>query len=84
MPHIGHDLERLNVIPGTVPAPTNWPKGCRFFERCRYSWARPEHEHPRLYDVGPNHTSRCHLAVEPQHRNQPHEPLVARQGAGAA
>src|SRR2546423_13149083 len=84
MPHIGHDLERLNVIPGTVPAPTNWPHGCRFRERCPYSWDLPEREHPPLYDVGANHTSRCHLAVEPQHRNQPHEPVVVREGVGAA
>jgi len=84
MPHIGRDTERLNVIPGTVPAPTNWPPGCRFFERCRYSWDRPEHEHPPLYDVGANHKSRCHLAAEPQHRDQPHEPVVLREGVGAA
>ena len=84
MPHIGHDTERLNVIPGTVPAPTSWPKGCRFFDRCRYSWDLPEHQHPPLYDVGANHRSRCHLAKEPQRRNQPHEPLVVREGAGAA
>src|SRR2546430_11197747 len=76
MPHIGHDLERLNVIPGTVPAPTNWPHGCRFRERCPYSWELPEREHPPLYDVGQGHISRCHLAREPQRRNQPHPPLV--------
>ena len=84
MPHIGHDMERLNVIPGTVPAPTEWPLGCRFFDRCRYSWDLPEHDHPPLYDVGANHKSRCHLAIEPQRRNQPHEPLVVREGSGAA
>jgi len=84
MPHIGHDQERLNVIPGTVPSPTNWPHGCRFRERCPYSWDLPEHEHPPLYDVGAGHTSRCHLAREPQRRSHPHEPLVVQEGVGAA
>ncbi len=84
MPHIGHDQERLNVIPGTVPAPTNWPHGCRFRERCPYSWERPEREHPPLYDVGAAHVSRCHLAVEPERRNNPHAPLVVVEGVGAA
>lgn len=84
MPHIGHDQERLNVIPGTVPAPTNWPQGCRFRERCPYSWELPEREHPRLYDVGAGHVSRCHLAIEPERRNHPHTPLVVAAGVGAA
>src|SRR6266550_1527629 len=84
MPHIGHDQERLNVIPGTVPAPTNWPHGCRFRERCPYSWELPEREHPPLYDVGAGHVSRCHLAREPERRNHPHPPLVVLEGAGAA
>src|SRR6476469_6351236 len=76
MPHIGHDQERLNVIPGTVPAPTEWPKGCRFRERCPYSWDLCEREHPPLYQVGAGHVSRCHLAIEPERRNNPHPPLV--------
>src|SRR5436190_440361 len=84
MPHIGHDQDRLNVIPGTVPAPTNWPHGCRFRERCPYSWERPEREHPPLYDVGAAHVSRCHLAVEPERRNNPHAPLVVVEGVDAA
>ena len=84
MPHIGHDQERLNVIPGTVPAPTNWPHSCRFRERCPYSWDLPEREHPPLYDVGTGHVSRCHLAREPERRNHPHEPLVVLEGVSAA
>jgi len=84
MPHIGHDQARLNVIPGTVPAPTNWPQGCRFYERCPYSWNLPAHEHPPLYDVGANHISRCHLAREPQRRQDPHPPLVVQEGVDAA
>ena len=84
MPHIGHDQERLNVIPGTVPAPTEWPAGCRFRDRCPYSWDRCEREHPPLYQIGTGHVSRCHLAVEPERRNSPHPPLVVEAGVAAA
>jgi peptide/nickel transport system ATP-binding protein len=84
MPHIGHDQERLNVIPGTVPAPTDWPVGCRFHDRCPYSWELPRHQHPPLYEVGAGHISRCHLAIEPDRRNHPHEPVVVVEGVGAA
>jgi len=84
MPHIGHDQERLNVIPGTVPAPTEWPSGCRFRERCPYSWDLCEREHPPLYEIGSGHISRCHLAIEPERRNNPHPPLVVQAGVAAA
>jgi len=84
MPHIGHDQDRLNVIPGTVPAPTEWPSGCRFRERCPYSWDLCEREHPPLYQIGSGHVSRCHLAIEPERRNNPHPPLVVQEGVAAA
>ena len=77
MPRVGEERERLQTIPGTVPPPTNWPSGCRFHDRCPYSWDRTEREHPPLYEVETGHFSRCHLAEEPQRRSQPHEPMVA-------
>jgi oligopeptide/dipeptide ABC transporter ATP-binding protein len=82
MPRVGQEKERLDTIPGTVPPPTAWPSGCRFRDRCRYSWERCAVEHPPLYKIGTAHVSRCHLAEEPQRRAQPHEPLV-EQMAGA-
>ncbi|HJQ54500.1 MAG TPA: ABC transporter ATP-binding protein [Gemmatimonadaceae bacterium] len=85
MPHIGHDKDRLNVIPGTVPAPTDWPHGCRFRERCPYSWDLCAREHPPLYEIGSSaHVSRCHLAIEPERRNNPHPPIVVQEGVAAA
>jgi len=84
MPRVGGDAERLATIPGTVPAPTAWPKGCRFRDRCMYAWDRCAEEHPPLYQIGGAHTSRCHLAVEPERRAHPHEPLAAQRGASAA
>jgi oligopeptide/dipeptide ABC transporter ATP-binding protein len=84
MPRVGGESERLATIPGTVPPPTAWPEGCRFRDRCPYAWERCEREHPPLYQVGAAHTSRCHLAVEPERRAHPHPPLAAQRGATAA
>jgi len=78
MPKVGQERERLQTIPGTVPPPTNWPAGCRFHDRCRYSWERTERAHPPLYEIETGHLSRCFLAEEPQRRAQPHEPMVAQ------
>jgi len=78
MPQVGHERERLQTIPGTVPPPTNWPSGCRFHDRCRYAWERTERAHPPLYEVEAGHFSRCFLAEEPERRAHPHEPLVAQ------
>ena len=82
MPQLGSDRDRLNVIPGTVPAPDDWPRGCRFHDRCPFAWDRTEHEHPPLYQVGEGHISRCHLAEEPERRNNPHEPFVLSKHTG--
>ena len=84
MPRVGGSSERLATIPGTVPAPTNWPSGCRFRERCEYAWEKCEGEHPPLYQIGAGHTSRCHLAAEPDRRASRHMAIAARVGAGAA
>ena len=76
MPRLGQSQERLSTIPGTVPPPTAWPSGCRFRDRCTYAWDRCESEHPPLYQIGPGHTSRCHLAKEPERRAHAHPALV--------
>jgi oligopeptide/dipeptide ABC transporter ATP-binding protein len=81
MPQITESRERLNVIPGTVPPPTAWPSGCRFRDRCPYSWELCEQEHPPLYQIAEDHTSRCHLAIEPERRAHPHLPIVEQVGA---
>ena len=76
MPRVGETRDRLAVIPGTVPPPTAWPPACRFHDRCPYAWERCTSEHPPLYQIGAGHTSRCHLAEEPERRAQKHMPLV--------
>jgi oligopeptide/dipeptide ABC transporter ATP-binding protein len=77
MPRVGAERERLAVIPGSVPLPTQWPTGCRFHDRCPFAWERCAAEPPPLYRIGDGHVSRCHLADEPERRAHPHEPLAA-------
>jgi oligopeptide/dipeptide ABC transporter ATP-binding protein len=77
MPRVGAERERLAVIPGSVPPPTQWPTGCRFHDRCPFAWERCAAEPPPLYRIGDGHVSRCHLADEPERRAHPHEPLAA-------
>jgi peptide/nickel transport system ATP-binding protein len=74
MPRLGASRGRLQTIPGTVPAPTDWPTGCRFRDRCASAWERCEQEHPEFYQVGEGQFSRCHLAVEPERRVLPSTP----------
>jgi peptide/nickel transport system ATP-binding protein len=83
MPQLGEPRARLNVIPGSVPPPTDWPSGCRFRDRCPYSWELCEQQHPPLYQISATHTSRCHLAIEPERRAHPHPPLVEQLGVPA-
>lgn len=83
MPRLNQRSERLTTIPGIVPPSTAWPSGCRFRDRCSYAWDRCAEEHPPLYSVGTQHHSRCHLADEPLHRLERHEPMAAQIGEGA-
>ncbi len=71
MPRLGGAGGRLATIPGTVPAPTSWPTGCRFRARCPYAWERCEREAPPLYAVAEGRSARCHLIDEPARRALP-------------
>ncbi|MGH7482295.1 MAG: ABC transporter ATP-binding protein [Longimicrobiales bacterium] len=77
VPRLGRKLERLAVIPGTVPNPTAWPVGCRFYERCPYGWDLPAHEAPPLFELGEGRASRCWLEEHPERRDE-----VRRRGGG--
>jgi peptide/nickel transport system ATP-binding protein len=65
VPRIRGPLQRLNPIPGSVPAPTAWPSGCRFRPRCPKAFEKSELE-PPLITVAPDHRMRCWLAEQPQ------------------
>ena len=70
IPRLGRRAERLAVIPGMVPAATNWPIGCRFHARCPYAFDVCVQQHPELFVVNQQHTSRCWLEKYPERRTE--------------
>ena len=68
IPRLGERVERLRVIPGSVPAPTAWPQACRFHPRCPYGWDLCVNAAPDLFDAGDGHRSRCWLEKHPERR----------------
>ncbi len=69
VPRITGPVRRLTPIQGSVPAPTDWPSGCRFRPRCPLAFDKSE-TMPPLLPVGPEHRMRCWLA-EPGARELP-------------
>ena len=51
--------ERLDVIEGVVPTPSEMPKGCRFASRCKECSERCLNEAPQLREWENGHFSRC-------------------------
>jgi peptide/nickel transport system ATP-binding protein len=66
VPKLGHEMERLQTIGGTVPSPGAWPKGCRFYPRCPTAAKHPEcaEKLPELIEVEPARWVRCAYANE--------------------
>ena len=53
--------ERLSTIPGVVPSPLKKIDGCKFHNRCRYTFDRCRQEEPHLFDLGEGRNVRCWL-----------------------
>ncbi|EGL81759.1 oligopeptide/dipeptide ABC transporter, ATPase subunit [Caldalkalibacillus thermarum TA2.A1] len=57
-----HELkDELESIEGTVPPPSNMPKGCRFHPRCPHATAQCVKHEPALKEVDLGHEVRCWL-----------------------
>jgi oligopeptide/dipeptide ABC transporter ATP-binding protein len=73
IPRVDRIGARLTPIPGVVPAPTVWPPGCRFADRCRYVWERGVAVTPPLFELTPGRgetrAARCWLVEEPGRRD---------------
>ena len=64
LPKLGTVQETLRVIPGNVPNPSRFPKGCRFHPRCPLVEERCRREEPPVLTFDGNHLSRCWRADE--------------------
>jgi peptide/nickel transport system ATP-binding protein len=54
---------RLDVIPGMVPNPLDWPAGCRFRDRCARADARCAEAQPPLVELETRHSVACFMAA---------------------
>lgn len=61
VPALGHELERLQAIPGSVPNLGQFPSGCRFHPRCPKAQSDCSQKTPELVEVQPGHWVRCPL-----------------------
>jgi oligopeptide/dipeptide ABC transporter ATP-binding protein len=59
IPKLGHELERLNAIPGNVPSIGFMPTGCRFHPRCPKAKSDCSQKIPELVEVEAGHWVRC-------------------------
>jgi oligopeptide/dipeptide ABC transporter ATP-binding protein len=63
LPKLGVTRDRLRVIPGNVPNPARFPRGCRFHPRCPVAIPKCL-EDPVLRELERGHFSRCWRAEE--------------------
>lgn len=61
IPSLDEDVERLTVIPGVTPDPSNLPEGCRFHPRCKKCMDICKTKYPEMREVKPGHFVACHL-----------------------
>jgi oligopeptide/dipeptide ABC transporter ATP-binding protein len=59
LPDARGDRRPLYTIPGTVPAATHFPAGCRFHPRCPYVFAPCSARRPELLPVATEHRAAC-------------------------
>ncbi len=55
---------RLEVIPGMVPNPLEFPSGCRFHPRCKFAKSFCKKEEPQLKEVSNSHNVCCFIYDE--------------------
>ncbi len=58
LPRLGQ--RRISVLPGRVPPPGRWPKGCKFADRCPWAYRACLEKEPALEEKAPGHKVRCY------------------------
>ena len=61
VPVLGKECGRLETISGFVPAPDNWPAGCRFAPRCPYRTQKCDTLMPESKELSPGHICSCFM-----------------------
>ncbi len=59
VPRLGMQASALESIPGSVPQPGAWPKGCRFAPRCSMARSECSQAMPQMVEVQPGRHVRC-------------------------
>ena len=59
IPSLDKKVDKLETIPGIVPSSLNFPKGCRFHDRCTLADERCLQEQPELLEIEAGHSVRC-------------------------
>ena len=59
-PRPGEKRDRLEVIPGSVPALKDMPKGCPFHNRCPFAGSECKETFPEYEEAFPDHWVACH------------------------
>ncbi|MBU0478600.1 ABC transporter ATP-binding protein [bacterium] len=59
VPNLKKEKGKLEVIPGSVPNPAEFPTGCRFHPRCREADRICKKAKPGLFEVEKQHFVRC-------------------------
>ena len=62
IPDVHRDQERLKVISGLPPDPTDIPAGCPFHPRCPHCTERCKTEKPEAVHLNETHWVKCFLA----------------------
>ena len=74
MPRLGdrrsRQSQRLQEIPGTVPALTETAAGCKFADRCPHVFDDCRDRQPALFKIGDGQRARCWLQRYPDRRKQ--------------
>ncbi|GIN40162.1 MULTISPECIES: ABC transporter ATP-binding protein [Heyndrickxia] len=61
LPSIDKEVKRLGAIKGTVPPSYNFPKGCRFSDRCPKVMEKCKEALPQLQTTESGHDVRCYI-----------------------
>ena len=61
IPRLDQDVDKLEIIPGSVPNLIYPPPGCRFHPRCKFGMIMCKDERPPMIEVAQGHKVACYV-----------------------